>query len=679
MEAESSLRPISVYAAATRQKLVDLVYGVALFLASFLILRDKKQIMPVLGTLAAVGVVIGFIGIIQKLSGDNRILWQYELLWGGAPFATFVNSNNAAGFLTLCFSAAVFFVAQQFLQWIKPQVSPELALAGESWGDQDDERKSLASRGVKLLAQLKPVHLYFITAVAIILAAIVVSGSRGGIVSIFASVMTALILISRSSKKLAFFAAVITLVGGASVVYYADQTSDVSDQIQSMTEISTAAAPRFLHWQDALPFGWENALLGCGSGTYRYVSPFFQTYYFTKTFAHAESVFIETFVEMGLLGLVLLLCVIAYCFNSAFTLLHRKSRFDRALGIAGITCLIGQIVSASLDFGIYQPANTTAMAIMMGAVVSRRCASDSGTGPMSSAGSSYQYGRSARLLLMTLTLLLTCWAVYESYGVEARRSVKRSIKLFNDNGPLGLRGTRLVPLEPVERLLNQSISIRPDDALSHILAGELTIAKYRQEEVSQLSEALKETISSLDEIENPSEVQLAQKEQLKEIGPSEIWNASQLESLHRQLRLAQRNNNTPIVEQIRNATGTTEYLVDAKDAFLAAEHFCDRIVKTPYHLALLHTLTTDEDELDSFQREDQYLQQSLKRGIPRAKLLFQCGLLQLNSGNQDSAVELWRRCLELPHQTVQERVIVEFCLQELSMRRFFEEVLPQKP
>ena len=210
------------------------------------------------------------------------------------------------------------------------------------------------------------------------------------------------------------------------------------------------------HWIDAIPFAKNNWLLGCGNGTYRLVSPSFDSFFSTKTFAHAESVYIETLIEMGVGGLLLLLIALVLCTVASVRLTYRKDAFDRALGIAGIICLVGQILAAALDFGIYQPANAVALAALMGGVVGRAAASptkrsgsrsteqDDATPP-----SSIQ--KFAALGLLLFAAIAAGWASYESFGIESRRAGTCAVRLFNELQARGQKAPLLSTLELAEQ------------------------------------------------------------------------------------------------------------------------------------------------------------------------------------------------------------------------------------
>ena len=678
-EPELPPRPISVYVPATRQKLVDLIYGVGVFLAASVLLVDRKQTYPVLFSIVAVGAAVSFFGVLQQLSGDRRIYWQYELLWGGGPFGPFVNGNNAAGFLVICFSAGVFFVAQQFHKWKERagEDDDDFVQGGEHWSAKNTSRQHLVRRFLELFAKLKPSHLYFLTALAILVTGVFVSLSRGGMVAISLSFLTALYLISKTNRVAVVILALMLCVGSVAMAFLSEQSANISDEIQSMSDLSEAAAPRWDHWKDAVPFGLKNGLIGVGNGTYRYVAPVFQTFFLPHTFAHAESVYIETLVELGWGGVALLLATIGYAFYASVGLLRRREHFDRALGTAAITCLVGQAAIATLDFGIYQPANTTVMAILMGAVVGRYSCSLDGTGYNPTSATSRKVTIALRLILIFVMMASTCWAVYESYGIESRRSAQRSIKLFNKHAGKGVQGMHGVSLDEVQRQLETAAAIRPDDAEVHYLMGDLHIARFRDQEARKLQDSLQSEIERIEGSDLSLEQQNLQIDELKEFDSQEIWNATAVALLHKRLRWAERHAPTAAI-QIKSDPAVTTHLKMAMDEFQRAEQLCSRTARSPYRLAQLIALTSTNSATDTLRQESDFISEALRRSVPKTPLLFNCGLLALNSGDQARAVGLWKKCLRQPHNYSQEGLIVKFCLQDLPMKQFYEEVLPQE-
>ena len=695
-------RPISVYPVATRQKLVDLMLGVGVFFAATVVLNRRQRLIPVLVSLTLVGVAISFFGILQKLSFNGKIFWQYELLAGGVPFASFVNSNNAAGFLLICFSAAMFFVAYQIRLWSQRSEPEDLVLASASWEHEIRERRGILEQMLNAVAQMQSKHLYFLAALAIIVAGIMTSLSRGGMLALACSTGVGCLVIARANRVVGVLATIAILVGGFAIVQYADQTQGVSKELESLANLSDAASVRLNHWSDAVAFAGDNLVLGCGNGTYRYISPSFQTFLSARTFAHAESVYVETLVEMGVGGIVLLLACVGLCARACLSLYRRRDPFDRSLGIAGLICLTGQVVAAALDFGIYQPANMVAMAAFMGGVVGRsyrasaRQMSDSKIKKHSQTRpASSQYLMVASLAVVTT---VTIWAVYDSYGIESRESAIRTIKLFDKLNKDGARIPASVDLDKAQQQLQVATKIRPDDSDTKYYIGELEVMRYR---VAQVEVVERELDQQLDQLESEwqtiqagesNAAVVARREQIKtqqdsirQFESSQIWTSTGVLAAHQELRLAQRSD-PELAIKLLESPAVKHRLTAAWESFAEAEQLCDRLPKTQYRLAQLAALVQKDGGVDGagaaaerLPTEADRLSIVLQRSYANTQLMFSCGFLALSSGDQDRAVELWAKCLRNPHLQAHERAIVEVSLNELPMRLFFERVLPQDP
>lgn len=690
----SAARPISVHSPATREKLVDLVLAVGVFLISTMVLNRPDRIMPVMVALAASGVSISFIGILLRLSDNGKVLWQYELIGGGSPFGSFVNSNNAAGFLLIGFSAAIFFISYKLNKW-KLQDGPDnLTLAEAGW--ESNTRRTIASLVLRSVAQLESQHLYFLAALAIVVAGVFTSLSRGGMLALTGSGLVGFFLIARTSRIVGVLLTLTILAGGLALVGFADQAGGIAEELDSLNDLSTAAAPRVQHWLDAIPFAKNNWLLGCGNGTYRLVSPSFDSFFSTKTFAHAESVYVETLIEMGIGGLLLLIAVLACCTAASLKLLYRSDAFDRALGVTGVTCLIGQSIAASLDFGIYQPGNALAMAMLMGGIVGR-AATFSNKSPTDTQQQERTTRKSFKCKIAVLGLLLlaaiTCsWATYESYGIESRRAGTRTVRLFNELRTRGQKAPSLHTLEQAEAQLKTATKIRPDDANANYYLGELSVMRYRHLQSEKIAADLLTQIEDLEKLkafeENESTAEvtarreqiIAQQELLQDVDDSRIWNSTALLALHQSFRRAERIDSKS-ANEARQDTDVQKHLQTAWGYYQLAEDLCPRVPKTQLRLAQLDIFMPQDSEalkLDKPSESDR-IDLALARANANTQLLFDCGFLALNSGDQPTAVRLWSKCLAFPHRNTHEKAVVELCQAELPMRLFFEKVLPQTP
>jgi hypothetical protein len=81
--------------------------AVATFLLGAIVLADRMAFAVVGVVVALNGAALAFFGLVQQLTWNGQLFWSIPLTRGGAPFASYVNRNNAAGFLNMCLACAV--------------------------------------------------------------------------------------------------------------------------------------------------------------------------------------------------------------------------------------------------------------------------------------------------------------------------------------------------------------------------------------------------------------------------------------------------------------------------------------------------------------------------------------------------------------------------------------------
>ena len=656
------------------------------------------MIQPLMFSAAVVGVAVAFVGVLQSLAGNGKVLWSYELLYGGVPFGPFVNKNNAAGFLVACGAGAIFFTAAHFIEWQRLNRP-----VGFSLSDRED-RHSRKSKGVSLnpikplmnlLAGLETQHLYTFAALITIVAGTFLSLSRGGAVSIVIAMTVAVALIAISHRWVLALAALV-IVAGVSLTVYVEQADAVASRISTLAEIDDSSSPRLLHWQDAMPYYEAYWQTGSGLGTYGNAYPEFQTMPFKGKFQHAENVYLETLAELGWFGLsILVLTVITVLYHS-IVLFRRADSFDRALGVAGIFLIVGQVCAAALDFGIYQPANFTVVAILLGAVVGRattpvkkkRKSTDASSETIRTESKSSRWLSISRLLA---TLVLVCvvagcaLSFRQSVAVESVRQARRNIRFH-----LNSMGTDFRSIAEAQKLLLNAKEIRPDDWKVSYNLGETYLFQHRQQLTDFVIEDIRaERLAFLKaeqdklppEIERteiaPPEVVRSDSSDLESTLPtySEYWNTSSVTNLHRLLRLSQRTNPQEYLELRKDPRIVTENLKTAYEYFRLAESQFSNAPQPTYRMAQMSTIFEPVESNNEI--ESKYIDRALAMSKGNTAMAFDCGLLSLNSGNKPKAIELWRDCLARSRRF--ERQIIQFCVADLSYKSFFEEVLPQNP
>ena len=668
-------RSVSVYPAASRAELVDLLLAVVWFLAASQLLRDRKSIRNLLVAITGIGVGMSVFGIIQNLTWNGKLFWYLDLLSGGQPFGSFVNRNNAAGFLVVTFSAALFFLAFMLFKRLKPLTPEGLILSGSDWQRDSRQGRKWFDSLVGMVAELQPKHLYAISALIIIFAGVCASVSRGGMLALACVTLLGGALLFRANRWLTLVGLFALLAASAAFIFYTEQTGAISQRVETLYDLETASASRLRHWGNAWPFAVNNSVLGVGAGTYRYVSPLFQSFFFERVYAHAENVYLETLVELGILGICLLITVAGLAIYSSIVLLRRREPFDRALGITGLGSLLGLGVASIFDFGIYQPANSILAAVLIGAVVGRAELYGTANG-VTEPGGQVQVTRATwtQRLFLLAALAMGCWATYESVGIESLRSGRLALNAVNTRQNANSRHASDSSLAKIERNLERAISIRPDDADAHFELGEYYLTRYRIDVARATTESVLKELKAADErFDDNNEPGLSD---LREIGFTEaaIWKSTTVSAIHQQARLAQRRNNKTAFAELVQQEPVKQWLTAARAEYILSEEICPLTPRTMFRQAQLAVLfETDED------REAEYIDAALSRTFGSRQLSFDCGLLSLSSGNPSKAIELWKQCLRNPYARAWQGPIVEFAKTELPMKALFEEILPQNP
>ena len=625
---------ISIYPAATRERLCSLILGIAAFAFGFLAFRQRNHVFWFFSVILVNGVLLAFIGMLQRVSWNGKIFWTFKIE-RGAPFSAFVNSNNAGGFLLICFGAAFFFLVHLFHSNSSSPFSDEKQ-SGSFW-------ERIGNFALVRLADLKVEFLYLFAGAILIVAGIIASYSRSSIGALFIATCVGTLFLGRF-RKLAIVAMILAIGAAAVFVFQYDGSERLNATLESMTNLSEASESRVAHWKNGLDCAENYSAVGAGLGTYSFAYMHYQTdREFSAWFRYAENIYLETFVEFGWIGIALLGGVILLALGSCLRLLLSKESLYSAMGIAGLVMLIGQACIAFFDFGIYQPANSVYFGIAMGIIVFH----SSQVGVSSDQKSRLHAIFGGVCLLIVFGIACAgAWATYESFGVDLRKAAAKRIANFDES-----RNSASFRLRKAIRELETSIRIRPDDAESHFLLGQAHVLEYRL----AISKAI------------------MQKPDAKIEKIDDVWPLTDMASLHRTV-VELRRQKQP-VEVITNNEHFENHIVPAFEHYQLAEK----------HGGLLPTALFRVLQFQPLFEKEEPSRESVKESINRAlarcpsspKNLFSLGLLAHNEQLDEIAVQCWKKCLE--YNDDYEEFIVEICRRELPMSEFFGKVLPNDP
>ena len=338
---------------ATKTWLAMACIGVVGFLLGAVLIRTSRSRLLLLFTLVATGVSQVIWGIAQITRRPGEILYGIELEGASELFGSFVNRNHAADFLGMSLAAAL----------------------GIAWWcyrrDTSRQRSAYDARGPVQLAISNPISFGTWLCIVFLGIGVVSTLSRGGWISIAAGLL--LVPLCWQPGQQPRRARWIAVVGSLGlVVFLAMQFFGLRDRVNKrMDDLEVEnllADSRLTHWAESFPAVEHFFPLGSGLGTYGYAYIPFNPQPDNVWFTHAHNQYLETAMELGLPGLLLLFAGLFFSATYCLNLSRRRRDYTKeALGVATLGSLAIQALHAVTDFGIMMPANLLTFSVLMGA------------------------------------------------------------------------------------------------------------------------------------------------------------------------------------------------------------------------------------------------------------------------------------------------------------------------
>ena len=321
--------------------LLLVTYLTAFFLTLFLC-RDRNAKKRLVFALVSLGAFEALYGLIQYLTGWQQIFAYVKKYYLEEATGTYINRNHFAGFLEMILP----FVIVLALRWT-------YLLSKNTSGRAGTFRK-LVSR-----TELVSVVFWLFLAI-VILAALILSRSRMGIISALVSLVAILALAGTSTVGPRARAAVaaVFFIGVLGLVVWIGSDPVMSRFETLGQEYNLSGQSRVSIWHDTLGLIRQHPFLGTGLGSFFVAYTSVQTAFLNLLVEHAHCDYLEVATELGLPGAILV-------FGSIFWVLAQSARrygkleerFDKAVSLACIGSIGAILVHSLADFNLYIPAN----------------------------------------------------------------------------------------------------------------------------------------------------------------------------------------------------------------------------------------------------------------------------------------------------------------------------------
>ena len=344
---------------------------VAMFLCGMLVwvgtmvFSEPLHQLCLFGVMTLGGVLIACFGIQCAISYQTE---NFLGLTSGGSYATFVSKNSAGGFLNVCIAGALGLLGWTLLNTKRKSNDVRYKFP--------DANPFLKIRGLveDLLSDLNTPQIASMLCLITIVASLVISLCRGAALSAFAAMIASVLLANAKNQSRGAVATsfALTLVSLACLLGF--QLDDQAyTRLESVSEIDFEEELRTgrayiwgVAWQATKFYGW----LGSGLGTFHFAYLPFQRPSSPNWYYHAESLYAQCAVELGLFGLVVLVASLV----AVFVTLQRKLPtedwrvvFPAKLAVGYL--LFSQALHSFVDFAMIVPSLWVPACVLLGSVM----------------------------------------------------------------------------------------------------------------------------------------------------------------------------------------------------------------------------------------------------------------------------------------------------------------------
>jgi O-antigen ligase len=310
------------YPFLTRLELLRFGAYLVLFFLLAQSFRERVDLTRLVWLLILMCFGVSLLGIIQHFTSAGTIYWFRALRSGGDPFGPYVNRNHFAGFVELTLPVGL---AMLIFRGLRRDLYP------------------LAS-----LLTIIPIG------------ALILSGSRGGIVSFGFEVAVLWLLAKthRGSEGTRLKAVAIVALAAVALIAWLGAGRAI-DRFSMVRPGEVTVDRRFTMSKGAAHVFEDHPVKGAGLGALVAVYPRYEILYDGRLVDHVHNDYLELLAETGALGGICGLAFLWILFREAKTsYVAEQGHFSRALHAGAVTALCGISLHSFVDFNLHIPANT---------------------------------------------------------------------------------------------------------------------------------------------------------------------------------------------------------------------------------------------------------------------------------------------------------------------------------
>jgi putative inorganic carbon (HCO3(-)) transporter len=339
--------PISLYPYMTLNSFLFVLTILLFYLLALYGIKRRKQVHEIIFGLLVLGTLISLYALLQLAAGQEYILWWEKAVSLKVATGTFIDRNHLAGFLSMLICLGIGYI------WAVGGEGGHHFRGRRSWSIRIEEwAKSIGVRRTILLL-----------AVALMMATLLATASRGGALSLLAGIifMVGLILARFIKKRNAFILILMLSVACMYVSYVA---------IERVMERFQHFKPDFLEriaiTRDTYEMGKDFPHTGTGLGTFEFVFPMYQKTNIDTLLDYAHNDWMQLFAETGWVGVLIIGGGFIWLMGSSVAIWRRRhDPFSVGIGLGGMGAVVSIAIHSLTEFNLHMPANDLVLALIL--------------------------------------------------------------------------------------------------------------------------------------------------------------------------------------------------------------------------------------------------------------------------------------------------------------------------
>jgi O-antigen ligase len=340
---------LSVAPHNTRAQLIVLVCCVIAYFFAGRLGEERGSRRRLVAWLLVLGTFEAAYGLVQYLSGWQRIFVYAKKYNLEEATGTYINRNHFAGFLEMVIPFGLALVLYEH--------SKSLSL-----------RRGRSGMGVKavIAGESLPRMGFRLFALIVMIAGLLFSRSRMGIMAGACSLVL-MAAVWGLQRKAGLWIAGLVMACVAILVLWIGAGSAFGRFGSIGNEFGSAEESRLSIWRGTVRLIGGHPLLGSGLGTFPVAFTAVQSTFLGKFVNHAHNDYLEIASDVGIPAAILL-------FGSIVLLLRRvvktvsfmEGRFEKAVALGCLGSIVAILLHSVTDFNLYIPANALAFSVILG-------------------------------------------------------------------------------------------------------------------------------------------------------------------------------------------------------------------------------------------------------------------------------------------------------------------------